>query len=142
MISPTLLLGLPAHLRLEQIEITSHMLTLSLTVETSQVACPLCQQDAHRVHSHYARTLQDLPYIGKALRLLVLVRRFFCENKACARKIFVERQILVVQVAIPRKNPSMLPYTSMACHTCTVVSLLPEPEAICSSLGDQATVVT
>src|SRR5947209_5595324 len=91
MIQPTLLLGLPAHLRLEQIEITSRMLTLSLAVDTSQAACPLCQHAAHRIHSHYTRTLQDLPCTGKALRLLILVRRFFCENKECARKIFAER---------------------------------------------------
>ncbi len=91
MIQATLLLGLPAHLRLEQIEITSHMLILSLAVEASQAACPLCQHSTHRVHSHYTRTLQDLPCTGKALRLVVVVRRFFCENKACARKIFAER---------------------------------------------------
>src|SRR5436853_4617597 len=91
MIQPTLLLGLPAHLRVEQIEITSQMLILSLAVETSQAACPLCQHSAHRVHSHYTRTLQDLPCTGKALRLVVLVRRFFCQNNACARKIFAER---------------------------------------------------
>src|SRR5690242_1668249 len=91
MIQPTLLLGLPAHLRMEQVEVTSQMLILSLAVDTSQAACPLCQHEAHRVHSHYTRTLQDLPCAGKALRLVVLVRRFFCENQACARKIFAER---------------------------------------------------
>src|SRR3989440_573584 len=67
------------------------MLILSLAVEASQAACPLCQHSTHRVHSHYTRTLQDLPCTGKALRLVVVVRRFFCENKACARKIFAER---------------------------------------------------
>lgn len=91
MIQPTLLLGLPTHLCLEQIEMTSQMLILSLAVNTSQAACPLCQHAAHRVHSHYTRTLQDLPCTGQALRLLVLVRRFFCENEVCARKIFAER---------------------------------------------------
>lgn len=60
MIQPTLLLGLPAHMRLEQVEITPQMLTLSLAVDTSQAVCPLCQCSAHRVHSHYTRTLQDL----------------------------------------------------------------------------------
>lgn len=91
MIQPTLLLGLPAHLCLEQIEMTPSMLTLSLTVETSEAACPLCQHLSHRVHSHYRRTLADLPCVAKSLRLLVLVRRFFCENEACRRKIFAER---------------------------------------------------
>ncbi len=91
MIQPTLLLGLPAHLRLEHIEMTPQTLILSLAVETTGAACPLCQQVSHRVHSHYTRTLQDLPCVGKVLRLLVLVRRFFCENEVCVRKIFAER---------------------------------------------------
>ncbi|HEU5383870.1 MAG TPA: transposase family protein [Ktedonobacteraceae bacterium] len=91
MIQPTLLLGLPAYLCLEQIEIASHALTLSLAVETASAACPLCQQKSSRIHSHYIRTLADLPCGGKALRLIVVIRRFFCENEACARKIFAER---------------------------------------------------
>lgn len=91
MIQSTHLLGLPAHLRLEQIEITPQILTLSLARETPEAACPLCQQVSHRVHSRYTRTLSDLPCGGKALRLLVLARRFFCKNEACARKIFAER---------------------------------------------------
>jgi transposase len=91
MIQPTLLLGLPVHLHLEQIEIAQPTLILSLTMETSEAACPLCQQISHRVHSHYTRTLADLPCGGKTLRLLVLVRRFFCENEECVRKIFAER---------------------------------------------------
>lgn len=91
MIQPTLLFGLPAHVRLEQIEITPSAVILSLAVATSEAACPLCQQASHRVHSRYTRTLQDLPCVGKALRLLVVVRRFFCPNQGCARKIFAER---------------------------------------------------
>ncbi|HEU5381260.1 MAG TPA: transposase family protein [Ktedonobacteraceae bacterium] len=91
MIQPTLLLGLPAHLRLDQIEITPQTLTLSLAGETAEAACPLCRQVSHRVHSHYTRTLADLPSGGKILRLLVVVRRFFCENEACARRRFAER---------------------------------------------------
>src|SRR5579883_2624002 len=91
MIQPTLFLDLPVHLRAEQIEITSQALILSLAVETAGAACPLCQQISHRVHSHYIRQLSDLPCAGKALRLLVVVRRFFCENDACTRNIFAER---------------------------------------------------
>ena len=67
------------------------MLILPLVVETSEAACPLCQYVSHRVHSRYTRILQDLPCAGKTLRLLVLVRRFFCENETCVRKIFAER---------------------------------------------------
>jgi hypothetical protein len=91
MIQPTHLLDLPAQLRRDQIEITSQLLILSLVVETAEAACPLCQQAFHRVYSHYTRTLADLPCGGKALRLLVQVRRFFCGNEVCPQKIFAER---------------------------------------------------
>jgi len=76
MIQPTLLLGLPGHLCLEQIEISSQTLTLSLAVGTSEAVCPPCQHPSHRIHSHYTRTLADLPCVAKSLWLLVLVRRF------------------------------------------------------------------
>jgi hypothetical protein len=46
----------------------------------------------------YQRALDDLPCCGKQLRLLVLVRRFFCLNQECARRLFVE---LVSEVATP-----------------------------------------
>lgn len=58
---------------------------------TTEAVCPLCQHRSCRVHSHYTRTLVDLPCAAKSLRLLVLVRRFFCEHEACTRKIFAER---------------------------------------------------
>src|SRR4051812_5209416 len=91
MIQPTHLLDLPACVRLDRIEIAPQTLIVSLAMETSEAACPLCQQVSSRVHSYYTRTLQDLPSAGKTLRLLVLVRRFFCGNEACPRKIFAER---------------------------------------------------
>jgi transposase len=89
MIQPPLLLGLPVHMCLEQIEIAEQMITLSLSLETSEAACPLCQQIAHRVHSHYVRTLQDMPCVGKILRLRVQVRRFFCQNPRCVLARFL-----------------------------------------------------
>ena len=33
----------------------------------------------------------DLPWAGWAVRLELHVRRFFCQNKACTRRIFTER---------------------------------------------------
>src|SRR5262245_61909782 len=63
-----------------------------------EAACPLCQQTSIKVHSRYQRSLDDLPCCGKQLRLLVLVRRFFCLNQECTRRLFVER---VSEVAIP-----------------------------------------
>jgi transposase len=44
-----------------------------------------------RVHSHYRRTVADLPCHGRMLALRLLVRRFRCTNPACSQHIFCER---------------------------------------------------
>jgi transposase len=37
------------------------------------------------------RQLADLPWLGVAMRLELQVRKFFCQNPACPRRIFTER---------------------------------------------------
>jgi transposase len=85
-------------LRVEGTTITPNLITIQLAPTNREAACPLCQQTSIKVHSRYQRSLDDLPCCGKQLRLLVLVRRFFCLNQECARRLFVER---VSEVAIP-----------------------------------------
>jgi transposase len=53
--------------------------------------CPLCRRRASRVHSRYERTLADLPWGEHAILLRLRVRRLFCDNARCERRIFVER---------------------------------------------------
>ena len=53
--------------------------------------CPLCQRRSRRIHSHYARTLADLPCSGDRVTLHLRVRRFVCRVPSCRRKIFAER---------------------------------------------------
>jgi transposase len=62
---------------IEQIEVTPDLITLALCMETAEACCPVCGQSSSRVHSRYLRTLQDLSWGERALRLLVKVRRFF-----------------------------------------------------------------
>jgi transposase len=53
--------------------------------------CPACGCSSSRVHSHYARHLADLPWHGRPVRVVLTVRRFFCDAVACQRRIFAER---------------------------------------------------
>src|SRR5262249_20721893 len=53
--------------------------------------CPLCMTPARRIHSHYERTLADLPWAQYRVRLQVRVRKWFCRNAHCRRRIFTER---------------------------------------------------
>ncbi|HEU5376546.1 MAG TPA: transposase family protein [Ktedonobacteraceae bacterium] len=109
MIQPTHFLGLPAHLLLDQIEITAQTLMLSLAVDTAEAACPLCQQSSHRVHNHYTRTLADLPCGRKMLRLLVLVRRFFVRwTLALAAEVCFEQGLTETRVCIETVRQALL----------------------------------
>jgi transposase len=86
-----LLFAFPVDLKLEDLLNESDILTLLLTSSRSTQACPDCAQNSSRVHSHYSRWLADLPCQGRAVRLCLKVRRFFCKNPVCARQTFAEQ---------------------------------------------------
>jgi transposase len=88
-----LLLPDPCLLELERIEVHDHLKLITATARTTtpEAACPLCQHTSQRVHSHYSRTLADLPCCGQCVRWIVQVRRFRCLNPECSRKLFTER---------------------------------------------------
>ncbi len=79
-------------------------MVLWLTTCSHVAACPLCQHRTRRVHSHYQRTLADLPCADYSIVLQVQVRRFFCTNKRCARRIFAERLPLLTKTHAQRTN--------------------------------------
>ena len=78
---------------IEAVEVDQERAELVLTLHTtaSQALCPVCHQVSHQVHSHYIRTLADLPCATLGVHWVLQVRRFFCRNEACTRKIFTER---------------------------------------------------
>lgn len=54
-------------------------------------ACPGCGKLSRRVHSHYVRSLSDLPAHGRRVSIALTVRRFRCGNEICPQAIFAER---------------------------------------------------
>src|SRR5436853_5778779 len=62
-------------------------------IESIAVAslCPLCGMAGSRIQSHYTRHLDDLPWGSISVKLILSVRKFFCDNPCCRRKIFTER---------------------------------------------------
>jgi transposase len=74
-----------------EIDEASQMITALAQTTSPEAPCPVCGQEACRVQSRYVRTLADLPCCGQQVRWLVQVRRFWCENRTCPRKIFTER---------------------------------------------------
>jgi len=85
------LLADPAVLRIEKIVAEKSSLIIFVSSVQKQVRCPVCQHISVKRHSRYARRLTDLPWQGVAVKLCLSMRRFFCTNDLCARKIFAER---------------------------------------------------
>src|SRR5215212_11663963 len=86
----TLLLGHES-LELKRLEISQHHLTLFVSTTATRVQCPVCSCVSDRVHSHYTRTLADLPWHGLPVTLRLRIRRFFCQQSGCRRTIFAQR---------------------------------------------------
>jgi len=86
-----LFLGLGADLALEQVVQEQHHFLVSVRSIAAFSCCPLCSSLSERVHSHYQRTVTDIPCSGCTVTLKLVVRRFFCRNESCTRRIFTER---------------------------------------------------
>jgi zinc-finger of transposase IS204/IS1001/IS1096/IS1165 len=95
----TLLLPDCDHLHLSTIETDPNQVTLILSITDAHPACPDCGTSALRIHSHYTRTLADLPWAARAVRLRLQVARFFCDAPSCPRTTFALR---VPTIALPR----------------------------------------
>ncbi len=87
----TALLPGATRLSLEQVIASTEDLTLALKMTAPLARCPVCGYLSSRVHSHYRRTLADLPWQGVVVRLQLHTRRFFCDRTHCRRRIFTER---------------------------------------------------
>src|SRR5919198_4603045 len=87
-------------LRLEACEMDDTTAQITLRVRSTQThaPCPLCATPARRLHSDYGRTLADLPWAQYRVSLQLRVRKWFCRNRACQRRIFTER---LPTVAVP-----------------------------------------
>jgi transposase len=87
----TLLFPLPKGMLIEDLQATETSLSLTVRATYPTSCCPLCGEASSRVHSHYQRTLGDASCAGRKVQLCLTVRRFYCRNQLCERKVFTER---------------------------------------------------
>jgi transposase len=82
----------PGHgLQLREVSIGPDQIVATLEATASRGPCPSCGTRSTGVHSHYQRTIADLPWGGHTVRLHLHVRKFFCRQPACLRRVFTER---------------------------------------------------
>ena len=82
---------LPEEFEVVSSEVADKVITLTVVSTQTAPCCPLCGTSASRIHSHYSRQLTAMPCAGQRVRLIVHVRKFFCDVTTCARKIFTEK---------------------------------------------------
>ena len=87
----SILLPDAAELRLTRVISESDFLAVEVEVARAVVPCPGCGRVCLRRHSYYVRTLADLPSHGVRVQLRLRTRKFFCDARACSRRIFTER---------------------------------------------------
>ncbi|MFV0514329.1 MAG: ISL3 family transposase [Jhaorihella sp.] len=82
---------LPAGLKADQVELDGTTIRIHAHSSDAAAVCPRCGTISRHVHSKYRRRPADLPAHGRAVELILLVRRFRCRDVRCATKIFSER---------------------------------------------------
>jgi transposase len=92
------------HLDTWRADETATQLTLQVTSTQVLVYCPVCRLPTRRIHSRYVRTVADLPWAQWRVVLQLQVRKFFCTNGRCTRRIFTERlsSLMAPSLAPPR----------------------------------------
>jgi transposase len=92
----TNLLPLAHGLRLEDVSIGPAQIVAILVAMSPRGTCPVCGTWSEAVHSLYQRTIADLPWGQQTVQLRLRVRKFFCRQPTCSRRIFTERLPAVV----------------------------------------------
>lgn len=85
------LLSLPEGMCVEHIQITEQGVVIEVEASHPTSCCPLCAQPSDSLKSHYRRVLRDAPCAGRQVQLVLTVRKFYCRNPCCPRKVFTER---------------------------------------------------
>jgi transposase len=79
---------------------------ITARTRTVSAACRLCGQASASGHDRYPRWLRDLPCGGRAVEVLVSVRRFRCANPACPAATFAE-QVPGLTAYCQRRTPGL-----------------------------------
>lgn len=72
------------------VEAVTDRLVVCVAPRPAPARCPECQTPSRRHHGHYERTLADLPWQGRPVRLRLRLQRFHCPNVTCPRRTFSE----------------------------------------------------
>ena len=109
------LLSLPEGMLIDKIQETESDVSIAVISTSPTSCCPCCSEASSSTHSSYKRTVRDVPCGGRRVQLSLTVRRFFCRNTICERKVFTER--------LPRFLEPWARATIRLCHSLQSIGL-------------------
>lgn len=77
-------------IRIDRVQLRGMAIRIEAHTEAATADCPSCGEASGQVHSRYLRQLSDWSVSGREVLINVRVRRLFCRNSHCARKVFCE----------------------------------------------------
>ena len=86
----TLLCSLPGCRILRVMCDSPNSLLVAAEARRDHARCPDCKTISTSAHSRYCRRPADLPISGQAVRLNLIIRRFYCHHPSCRRRTFAE----------------------------------------------------
>ena len=78
-------------IQIDRMEMSDSGLILTASSTQLNANCPHCDTPSTRISGWYRRKPADLPCMGRFVQLHLRVRRFVCDNEACACRTFGER---------------------------------------------------
>ena len=80
--------------------------TMYIYCETKRqnTKCKYCSKESQSVHSTYTRTIADLPIQNYKVKLIITVKKYFCNNDKCNHRTFAETLEFVEKNAIRTKR--------------------------------------
>jgi transposase len=93
-----------AEVEVAQVEPVGVEVRIWAAASATGASCPGCGRACSRVHSRYERRLADTAIGGRPVTILLWVRRFVCDDRACGTSTFVE-QVAGLTSRYARRTP-------------------------------------
>ena len=85
-------------------EIIDGTIYIFCDTKKQKTKCKYCNQESENVHSTYTRTISDLPIQNYKVKLIINVKKYFCNNVNCQHTTFAEPLEFIEDNAIRTKR--------------------------------------
>ena len=85
-------------------EIIDDIMYIYCETEKQLTKCKYCGKESKNVHSVYTRTIADLPMQKYKVKLVITVKKYFCNNNKCSHTTFAEPLDFVDKNALRTKR--------------------------------------